>query len=136
MSEQIVIPVIAEEAEAGARQVKTGAVRVRKTVVEQNRILHQALASEHVEVERIPKNEMVAGPLPVRDEGDTIVIPVVEEVVRIEKSWRLTEEIRLNKHRTEHVESIPVTVHRDQVTVERIPADQERMESASEKIGK
>lgn len=34
------------------------------------------LVAEQVDIERIARNERVNGPLPVREEGDTVIVPV------------------------------------------------------------
>jgi stress response protein YsnF len=60
-------------------------------------------------VERVPIDMLVSGPEPMQHyEGDTLVIPVLEEVLVLEKRVRLKEEVRVTrrKHRenaTQHV---------------------------------
>src|SRR5437868_12781058 len=97
MDNEIVIPVVHEEVEADTRKVKTGAVRIQKTTHEQREMIDQTLVRESVDVQRIVKNEKVDGPQPVREEGDTIIVPVVEEVLRVERDWILREEVRIKR---------------------------------------
>src|SRR5262245_9293205 len=47
---------------------------------------------EHVQIERVPVNRSVDGPISPRFEGDTLVIPVVDDVVK--SRMVLREEIR------------------------------------------
>ncbi|MFD1693079.1 DUF2382 domain-containing protein [Azotobacter chroococcum] len=61
-------------------------------------------------------------PIPqVRQEGDVTVIPVLEEVLVVEKRLVLKEELRVRRVVHEEPHSVPVTLRREQVTVERTP---------------
>jgi len=122
VEDETVIPVIREEVDAGTRTVETGAVRVHKTVHEHQEVIQQSLAEEHVEIQRVTKNQRVNGPQPIRHEGDTIIVPVVKEVLRVEKDWVLTEEIRLTRRREDHQTSQPVSVAHEEAEVVRLDA--------------
>src|SRR5206468_11053851 len=78
----MVIPVIHEEIEVSKRKVETGAgVRINKSAREEERTVDLPLVEERVEVERVPIDKAVDGPVAVRHVGDTIIVPVVEEVL-------------------------------------------------------
>jgi uncharacterized protein (TIGR02271 family) len=118
----LTLPVYEEQLRVAARPVETGrGVRVSKRVIEQPYELEQALLHQRVEVRRIPVDEVVApGAAPAsRYEGDTLIVPVVEEVLVVEKRWRIREEIRITTvaRTTSHRES--GTLRSEQVSVER-----------------
>lgn len=118
---QAVVPVLAEELSVDRRQVETGTVRVSKRVRERQEVVGpQTLAKETVEVERVPVNRYVEGPVAPRQEGDTLVVPVFEEVLVFEKRLVLKEELRITRRRTEET-SAPqtVTLRTEEVVVER-----------------
>jgi len=120
-----VIPVIAEELQVGRRSVETGRVRVTKSVREQQEVVDQPTVSEEVVVERVPINRMVdAAPQP-RQEGDTLVFPVLEEVVVVERRLMLKEEVRITKRITETRNPQTVTLRSEEVRIERMPAGSE-----------
>jgi stress response protein YsnF len=77
-------------------------VRVHKSVTEREEQVVQLLYRESLDVQRIPRNEVVDRAPPVRHEGDTLVIPVCEEVLVLEKRLLLKEEIRVGR-REQHV---------------------------------
>lgn len=120
---EIRIPVVAEHVEADARQVVTGRVRVNKTVHAREEVIEQPLHREDVDVRRIIKNEIVDGPIPIRYSGDTTIVPVVKEVLKIEKQWVLTEEIHIVKHRSQETSAQKVKLLEEQATIERVDAD-------------
>src|SRR3954452_12866002 len=78
--EEVVVPVIEEEAEvAGVRPVRTGTVRVNKTVEKEVRQVDATLMRETVDVQHVPVNRVVNEAPSIRREGDTVIVPVVEE---------------------------------------------------------
>ena len=119
-SEPLVIPVIHEEVEVGKRKVDTGGVRIQKSAREEEQTVDVPLVEEHVEVERVPMDRTVEGPLAVRHEGDTIIVPVVEEVLVVQKQLRLVEELHIRKTRTEKRSPQTVVLRKEEATVERL----------------
>lgn len=115
------IPVIEEEAVLNKRTVETGRVRIIKSVETQDYLVSDSLRSEEVVVERVAcGTEIDPANLPqVRQEGDVIIIPVIEEVLVVEKRLTLKEELHVQRvmHETQH--TVPVTLNREKVTVER-----------------
>lgn len=118
-----VLPVIEEQLHVDKRQVET-VVRVRKTVSEENVVVDEALHHETVEIERVPINRVISTPAVVREEGDATIIPVMDEVLVVEKRLMLREEIRVTRHQSKTHEPQTYTVRREEVTVERADRDQ------------
>jgi uncharacterized protein (TIGR02271 family) len=115
----LVIPVIEESLDISKELVKTGVVRVHKSVREHEVAISEPLTSETVRVERVPMDVIVDRAPAVRTEGDLTVIPVVEEVLVTTKQLRLVEEIRITRVRSTHVHQQNVTLRAEDVTVER-----------------
>lgn len=119
--EPLRIPVIAEEIVVEKRMVDTGRVRITKKQQEYEETVDEPLIREEVEIERIAINQMVEGALPaIRDEGDTLIIPVFEEVLVIERRIRLKEELHIHRKREIVHEPQQVLLRREEVTVERL----------------
>ncbi|NTU84835.1 MAG: YsnF/AvaK domain-containing protein [Chloroflexales bacterium] len=117
---RLVLPVAIEEMEVGRRTVTTGLVRVRKHVREHEEVLDETVSREDVHVERMPIGTIVDTPPTIRNEGSTLIIPVLEEVLVVEKRLRLKEEVHITWQRV--VEPAPqrVTLRDEELTVERI----------------
>jgi uncharacterized protein (TIGR02271 family) len=115
------IPVMREELHIGKRTVDTGrGVRLHKTVTEEAIRIDEQLAQQEVEIERVPINAWVDGPVPVqRHEADTFVIPVLEEVLVVEKRLRLKEEIRITARAISRQVTEQVVLRSEQVSPER-----------------
>jgi stress response protein YsnF len=96
-NEEYVVPVVQEEVHADAVPVQTGGVRVTKHVEGHDEILEQELRRGRVEVKRVKTDRVVDGPQQVERVGNTLVIPVVSEVLRVEKQWVVTEEIHITQ---------------------------------------
>jgi stress response protein YsnF len=120
--EDLVVPVISEELHADAVPVVTGGVRVTKRIHTNDELLEQELRKSHAEVKRVKTNRVVDGPQPVQRVGNTLIIPVVSEVLRVEKHWVVTEEIHITQ--TEETETVQQTVpvSREEAEIERLDA--------------
>ena len=117
--EYAAIPLVEERLSVAKRTVESARVRVRVSVDERQQTVTEQLARDDVQVERVPRNERVAEMPHVRLEGGTTIIPVVEEVLVVEKALVLVEEIHVRlRTETETVE-IPTTLRSERVTIER-----------------
>jgi len=93
----------AEEVSVTRRTVVGATVRVATVTHEHEHIVDEALRHERVEIERVPVGRTVDAVPPVREEGDTMIVPVVQEVVVVERRLVLKEEIHIRRVRsTEH----------------------------------
>jgi uncharacterized protein (TIGR02271 family) len=115
-----VIPVLAEELNIGRRAVRTGGVRVNRRAVGHEELIDVPLRKEHVDVRRVVMDRMVDGPLPVRRDGETTIVPIVEEVLVVQKQYRLTEEIHITKTITEERHQERVLVQKQEAQVEQL----------------
>jgi uncharacterized protein (TIGR02271 family) len=118
-----VVPVIEEELRVGRRVVETGRVRVTKTVHEREEVIDEPLMREEYDVERVPIDVFVDGPVGPRQEGETLVVPVLEEVLVVEKRLVVREELRITRRRTEERRPQRVKLLSEEVSVERAGAD-------------
>ena len=118
---EAVIPLHAEVVHVDAREVETGRVRVVKTVREEECVIDRPLAREDYEVRRVPVGRIVTEPPPVRREGDTMIVPVLEEVLVVEKRLMLKEELHLVRRRTVEPHTEVVMVRKEQADVQRLP---------------
>ncbi|RAK00574.1 uncharacterized protein (TIGR02271 family) [Larkinella arboricola] len=127
------IPVIEEQPVFGKQVVETGRVRVTKRVYEEEKNFELPMLTEEFEVERVPINQYIESPPPaVRYEGDTMIVPVLQEVIVVEKRLMLVEEVRINKRQRMSKVSKSITLRREEVTVERtaIPPENEQQVSS------
>lgn len=118
------IPVVEERAVVRKEKRITGAVQARTVVHEREERLDVPVESEEVEVERIALDEWVEAPLPMRQEGDTTIVPLHEEVLVVEKRLKLVGEVRLTRRRSVTRSARTVTLRREEAVVERVdPTD-------------
>ena len=101
----------------------TGGVRVRTVVHEDEQVIDETLRAEQVEVKRVPLDDRwVAAPVPVRQEGDTTIVTLHEEVVVAETRLRATEEVHLVRRQATSTARKRVTLRREEAVVERLDA--------------
>jgi uncharacterized protein (TIGR02271 family) len=126
------IPLVEERISVTKREVETGRLRIQVSVAEREDNVPVELSRDEVEILRVPINKAVSELPSVRLEGSTTVIPVVEEVVVVEKRLVVVEEIHVRRKSTTETTQIPVTVKSEQVRIERI-GDLDGMRSADER---
>ncbi|EIM26746.1 YsnF/AvaK domain-containing protein [Microvirga lotononidis] len=113
------IPVVAERAIIDKRQVVTGHVRVRTVTDTVEELAHASVQREEVAVTRVPIDRVVETGPEIRTDGDVTIVPVLEEVLVVEKRLVLKEELHIRRHtKTEAVE-VPVTLRKQRAIIER-----------------
>ncbi|MHC2109089.1 YsnF/AvaK domain-containing protein [Methylobacterium sp. CM6246] len=122
-SETRTIPVIEETARIEKRTVETGRVRVRTETETQDCILHESLRTDSVAVTREPVNRTLAEgeAVPVtRSEGGVTIIPILEEILVVEKRLVLKEEVHIRQTSAGEDVEVPVTLRKQRAVVERV----------------
>lgn len=118
-----VIPLVEETLKVGKRTVERNRVQLHKYVTERTELADVPLTQERLEVERVKVGRPVDEAAPVRHEGDTMIIPLYEEVLVVTKRLMLVEEVRITTQRSERHEPQQVTLRREELSVERLEAD-------------
>ncbi len=113
----LVIPVIEETVSIGKTVKENATLKVTKEVTEENETVDVSLLSDDYTVEHVAVNRYEDEAPKVRQEGDTLIVPVVKEV--LVKRLLVVEEIRITKRRIEHTEQHNVRLRKETVKVER-----------------
>jgi uncharacterized protein (TIGR02271 family) len=116
--EEIVVPRVEERLRVEKKQVER-TIRIEKSVKEREEVADLPLMKEDVEIERVPMNQLLDGPVGVREEGDVTIIPVLEEILVVEKRLMLKEELRLTRRRNEVHEPQRVKLRSEEVQISR-----------------
>jgi uncharacterized protein (TIGR02271 family) len=120
---ETVIPLLAEEIEVSKQVVETGRVQVGRVTHEREQLIDELLAHETAEIDRTPIGRQVDTMPAVREEGDTVVIPIVEEVLVIERRLLLKEEVRVRRVRSTERHQESVTLRHHEAVVTRLPVE-------------
>lgn len=112
-------PVVEESAVVTTEVTTTGAVTVRSRASSDPEMVRENVERHDAEIDRVPIGREVDAIPGIRQEGDLLYIPVVEEELVITKRLILREEIIVRRIVTTQVTEIPVTLRRTEVTVER-----------------
>lgn len=113
---------VEEQVGVRKRRQATGTVRARTFSHEREQAVEADLSMETLEVERVPIGRFVDGPIPDRQDGDTTVISVIEEVATVEIRLKLVEEVRITRRTTIGRMADTVTLRRQEVVIDREPA--------------
>ena len=113
------IPVIEERARIDKQIVERAVVRISTSIKQTEHVLAESLRHEEVEIRRVPVNKEVEAMPGVRQEGDVVVIPIVEERAVLVKRLVLVEELHVQRKLVEEIVETPVSVRSTEVSVER-----------------
>ena len=114
------LPLLEEQATIDKRTVTTGKVRVVTHTETVEETVRAVLKGEEAEVVTVELDQTVSGPAPlIRTEGGVTIIPVLEEVLVVEKRLVLKREIRISKRSTSETVEIPVSLRKQRAKVER-----------------
>ena len=122
-----VIPVVEETLRVEKREYESGRVLVHKTVTERDEVAEVLLRQQDLIVERVPVGRAVSEAPPTRQDGDTLIVPILEEVLVVEKRLFLKEELHIRKHSSERTEQHKVRLRTEHVEIEqtgRRPSDE------------
>lgn len=120
---EAVLPLMAEELTVSRQVVETGRVQIARVTHEREQLIDEVLARETAEIERIPIGRQVDAMPAVREEGDTIVVPIVEEVLVVERRLFLKEEVRIRRARSTERHQETVTLRHQEAVVTRLPVE-------------
>jgi uncharacterized protein (TIGR02271 family) len=121
-SDAAVVPLVDEEVVIDKRQVATGKVRIQTVSESFEEIASANLEEERVTVTRVPVNRVVTKAPAVRTEEGVTIVPVLEEVLIIEKRLVLREELHIRRDASSETVEVPVRLRRQRAFVERIEA--------------
>ena len=123
VGEEAVLSLIAEIARIDKRAVETGRVRVSTRTETVDEVLRETLRSDTVGVTRVATNRTLAeGEVPpvVREEDGVTIIPVLEEILVVEKRLVLREEVHVRQTTAGEDVEMPVTLRRQRAVIERV----------------
>lgn len=120
---ETIIPLFEEEVSIGKRIIDTARVQVSRVTHSREQLVEEMLERERVEVECVAIDRPIETMPSIRQEGDITIIPVVEEVLRIQRQLVLKEELRIRRIKeTERYQEV-VTLRSQKAEISRIPID-------------
>ena len=123
-SRETVIPLFEEEVNVAKRVVDTGRVQVSRVTHSYKHMVDELLRHEKVEVERVPMERPVDAMPPIRQEGDVTIVPVVEEVLKVERRLVLREEVHIRRiQQTERYQE-EVTLRKQEALISRLAPEE------------
>lgn len=129
-SEQL-LTLSAEKLEVSLRRVETALVRATSTTRSREQIVEEQLSHQRVEVERIAIGRTVDSVPPVRQDGDTTVLSVVQEVIVVERRLVLKEEVHIRRVKTSEHHREMVSLREQEATVTRTMLEPNSLADAS-----
>jgi uncharacterized protein (TIGR02271 family) len=125
------LQLFAEELSVSKETVETGRVRVATRTRERESLIDEDLARERVEIETVPIGLQIDAVPEVRLEGDTTIVPIVEEILVVERRLVLKEEVRIRRVRTTERHKETVMLRYQEAVVTRHSGDASEADTGS-----
>ena len=125
------MPLHAEEISISKEKLETGRVQVSTVTRDHEQLVDELLTNEHVEIDRIPIGKAIDARPDVREEADSIIVPVVEEVLVLERRLILKEEVHIRRVRGTERHQERVKLRKQEALVTRVPIEAQDKESSS-----
>jgi uncharacterized protein (TIGR02271 family) len=113
------LKLLAEEISVDRHEVETCRVGVKRVTLEREEVVDVPITREQVVVERVPVGLRIDAIPAIRHDGDTIIIPVVEEVLIVERRLMLKEEFHVKRVSTTERYQERVTLRHQEAVVTR-----------------
>lgn len=116
-----IIPLAEEQAEVTTTRVVDRRIRIHRSTTTAEKLLETELWHEEVEIKHIAKNETLEeGYFPqVRQEGDVLIVPVIEEQVEIIRRHILKEEVHIHKLKKNEQFEQKVTLRSQEIEISK-----------------
>jgi uncharacterized protein (TIGR02271 family) len=114
------IPLHAEDLTVSKLTVADDMVQVRTVTREHETFVDEALNHERVQIERRPIGRQVDAIPPVRQEGDTTILSVVEETLVIARRLILKEEVHIRRLHVSERHQEAVVLRKQEAVITRI----------------
>ena len=108
-----------EEQVVLSKRVRKTRVSVTRTTSSRNEAAETDLNHAHVVIERVAIGRLVDAIPEIREEGDLIILPVVEEELVVIRRLVLKEEVHIRRVRTTQRHTETVALRQQSVTVTR-----------------
>lgn len=105
------------------REIKKATVQVTLVTGTREQLIDEELTHVRVEIERVPIDRTVEVAPPIRQEGDITIIPVVEEIVVVERQLVLKEEVRVRRVSTKEQHQETVVLRQQEAVITREEPD-------------
>src|SRR5437660_810159 len=117
--EDLHIPLNAEEVSVSRREIKKANVHITLVTATREQLIDEELPDLRVEIERVRIDRTVEVMPPIPQEGDITIVPVVEELVGVERRLVLNEEVRVRNVSTKEQLRETVVLRQQEVVVTR-----------------
>jgi len=113
-------PLHAEELSVSRQQIAGDTVQVSIVTREGDGVVDEMLNHERVEIDRVPIGRPVDAIPPVRQEGETTILPVVEEIIVVQRRLILKEEVRIKRLHVSERHQEAVVLRKQEAVISRM----------------
>ena len=114
------VPLYSEELSVSRQQITGDTVQVSVVTHEGEGVVDEMLNRERVEIDRMPIGLPIDAIPPVRREGDTTILPVVEEIIVVKRRLILREEVRIKRRHVSERHQEALVLRKQEAVITRM----------------
>jgi len=131
--EEMVIPIVQEEFSIEKQKIERAKVLISKRIETWDETVYTPTTTQEVVVDHVPVGRLVEDEVPkIREEDGVLIIPIIEEIVVVEKRLFFKEEVRISKRNTTSDVAQTVTLRKEIVDIKRTEINRPIEENLSE----
>src|SRR5437868_5425453 len=123
VQEDLRIPLHVEDVSVSRREIESAKVQIALVTGAREQLVDEEMTRVRVEIERVPIGQTIEVVPPISQEGDTTIIPVVEEIVVVERRLVLKEEVRIRRGSTKEQYQETIVLRQQEAVITREEAD-------------
>ena len=123
VQEDLRIPLHVEDVSVSRREIESAKVQIALVTGAREQLVDEEMTRVRVEIERVPIGQTIEVVPPISQEGDTTIIPVVEEIVVVERRLFLKEELRIRRVSTKEQHQEIIVLREQEALITREEAD-------------
>ncbi len=118
LEDPAILSLLAESVSVTKRKVLGRKFRVSAQTVSNEEMRETQIDREEINITRVPINQFVEAMPEIRIEGDTTIMPIVEERLFTVKRLFVVEEVHLTRVKQQEIVQTPVQIRRQHAVIE------------------
>ena len=119
VDDEQVIALQSEHLDFSKKRIVTGEVEVSTMTRLHDAVVDEVLTSQHASIERVPVGRVISTVPEIREEDGVLIIPVIEEIVVVERRLVLKEEVRISRSTSTQRHRETVTLRQQEAVIQR-----------------
>ena len=117
-NDELRIPLAEERLRVATQSVELGNVHIQKLVEQTLEKLQVSVTHDEMEVKHVALNQQVSAPMESRQEGEWLIIPIMKEMLVVEKRLMVVEEVHIRRKQVPEQQEVQGEVRQERLNIQ------------------